>query len=82
MFTAEVRVGFKESVADPEGANTRKALHLLGFDEVEEVRAAKTFEIDVEAPDADEARSSVEAMCDQLLANPVVNEYEIEVTPS
>jgi phosphoribosylformylglycinamidine synthase len=81
MFLAEVRVGFKQGVADPEGANTRKALQLLGFHEVEEVRSAKTFEIEIDAPDAQQARSSVEAMCDELLANPVVNEYEIEVTP-
>lgn len=80
MFLAEVQVGFKDGVADPEGANTRKALHLLGFEEVEDVRSAKTFEIEVEADDPDGARERVEEMCTELLANPVVNTYDIEVT--
>ncbi|PSG96352.1 phosphoribosylformylglycinamidine synthase [Thermoplasmatales archaeon SW_10_69_26] len=80
MFLAEVQVGFKEGVADPEGANTQKALHLLGFDEVEAVRSAKTFQLEVDADDADGARQRVEEMCTQLLANPVVNTYDIEVT--
>lgn len=82
MFVAEVRVGFKEGVADPEGENTRKTLGLLGFDEVGRVRAAKVFQIEVDAEDAEEARGRVEEMCDKLLANPVVNDYTIEVNPA
>ena len=81
MFLAEVRVGFKEGVADPEGENTRKTLSLLGFDSVEAVRAAKVFEIEVDAPDEEAARAQVQTMCDKLLANPVVNDYTIEVAP-
>jgi phosphoribosylformylglycinamidine synthase len=81
MFLAEVQVGFKDSVADPEGANTRKALHLLGYDEVAAVRSAKTFELEVDADDPDDARQRVEEMCTELLANPVVNTYDIEVEP-
>lgn len=80
MFTAEVRVGFKEGVADPEGENTRKTLELLGFEGVEAVRSARSFEIELEADSADDARDQVEEMCSRLLANPVVNAYEIEVT--
>lgn len=80
MFTAEVRVGFKDGVADPEGENTRKTLELLGFDDVETVRSAKVFSIDLDADDEATARDEVEAMCSRLLANPVVNDYTIEVT--
>ena len=79
MFRAEVRVGFKSGVADPEGENTRKTLSLLGFDEVGRVRAAKVFEIEVDAPDEGAARSRVEEMCARLLANPVVNDYRIDI---
>lgn len=81
MFVAEVRVGFKDGVADPEGQNTKKTLGLLGFEEVQEVRAAKVFEIEVEATDEAQARERVQEMCDKLLANPVVNDYRIEVAP-
>lgn len=80
MFTAEVRVGFKDGVADPEGENTRKTLELLGFEGVETVRSARSFEIELDAETSEEARDRVEEMCTRLLANPVVNTYEIEVT--
>lgn len=80
MFTAEVRVGFKDGVADPEGENTRKTLERLGFDDVETVRSAKVFSIQIDADDASAARETVEQMCARLLANPVVNDYDIEVT--
>lgn len=80
MFLAEVRVGFKDGVADPEGENTRKTLELLGFDGVEAVRSAKVFSIELDADDEKSAREQVDAMCSRLLANPVVNDYEVEVT--
>lgn len=80
MFLAEVQVGFKDGVADPEGENTRKTLELLGFDEVEDVASSKVFTVTLDAPDADAARERAEEMCTRLLANPVVNEYAIEVT--
>lgn len=80
MFTAEVQVGFKDGVADPEGENTRKTLELLGFEEVEAVRSAKVFSIELDADDADQARQRAEEMCSRLLANPVVNDYAIEVS--
>lgn len=82
MYRAEVRVGFKEGVADPEGENTRKTLGLLGFDEVAQVRAAKVFEIEVDVDDEATAKQRVQEMCDKLLANPVVNDYSVEVTPA
>ncbi len=79
MYLAEVQVGFKDGVADPEGENTRKTLNLLGFDEVDRVHSARVFNIELDASDADEARARAEQMCSRLLANPVVNEYSIEV---
>lgn len=80
MFLAEVRIGFKDGVADPEGENTRKTLELLGFDSVQGVSSAKSFQIEVDADSADDARETVERMCTRLLANPVVNTYTVEVT--
>jgi len=81
VYKAEVRVGFRPGVADPEGDNTRKALVLLGFDHVKEVRAARVYDILVDARSADEAKAKAEAMCARLLANPVVHDFTIEVAP-
>ncbi len=73
----EVRIKLKQGVADPEGENTKKALMLLGFSNVNSVRTVKTFIIDLNEEDGSKARAEVEEMCEKLLANPVIHEYEI-----
>ncbi len=79
MVTAEVKIELKEGVADPEGMNTEKTLKLLGWD-VEKVETGKLFEIDLgENISEEKARSEVEEMCKKLLANPVIQTYEIEI---
>lgn len=78
MFTAEVRISLKKGVADPEGANTMKALNLLGFN-VKDVRTVKLFEIDFECESEEKARKEVEEMCKKLLANPVIHKASIEI---
>jgi len=79
MVTAEVKIELKEGVADPEGMNTEKTLKLLGWD-VEKVETGKLFEIDLgENISEEKARSEVEEMCKKLLANPVIQTYEIDI---
>ncbi|MFP3871857.1 MAG: phosphoribosylformylglycinamidine synthase subunit PurS [Candidatus Natronoplasma sp.] len=79
MVTAEVKIELKEGVADPEGMNTKKTLKLLGWD-VEKVETGKLFEIDMgENYSTQEAREEVEEMCRKLLANPVIQTYQIEI---
>ena len=78
MAVAEVRITLKKGVADPEGKNTLKALELLGFKGVREVRSLKVFEIDVEGKKKD-VEKRVEEMCRKLLANPVIHNYSIDV---
>ncbi len=83
----EVKIRLKHGVADPEGENTKKALNLLGFTNVVAVRTIKTFIIDVKVEDGDgnkdgdveRVRHEVEEMCKRLLANPVIQEYEINI---
>ena len=79
MVVADVRIQLKKGVADPEGANTKKALELLGFRGVEDVSSIKTFEIRLDEKDAKKARARVEEMCRRLLANPVIHNYVIEI---
>lgn len=78
-YTADVVVDLKPGVTDAEGQNTLKALRLLGFSAVEEVRSARHFHIELTAEDPDDARTRVQEMCERLLTNPVVHDYEIEV---
>lgn len=76
MITAQVYIRLKKGVADPEGANTKKTLELLGFD-VADVKSAKVFEIHLNTDDREKAQKEVQEMCEKLLANPVIHEYSI-----
>ena len=78
-FLARVYVSLKPTVNDPHGLTIADGLRALGFNEVEDVRAGKYIEIRLVAASADEARLRVDAMCDKLLANPVIESYRFEV---
>ncbi len=80
MYRAQVTITLKPTVLDAQGATVERALRNLGFESVESVRMGKHVEVGVNAPDADTARRQVEEMCRKLLANPVIEEYRIEVT--
>lgn len=73
---AIVHITLKKGVLDPQGKATRHALHGMGFDDVGEVRQGKFIELDV-ADGTDEQR--VAQMCEKLLANPVIEDYRIEL---
>lgn len=79
MVTAEVKIKLKKGVADPEGANTKKTLELLGFD-IADVKSVKVFEIYLGIEDMKEAERKVKEMCEKLLANPVIHEYSITLS--
>ena len=78
-FLARVYVSLKPTVNDPQGLTIADGLRSLGFGEVEGVRAGKYIEIRLTAATADEARQRVDAMCDRLLANPIIETYRFEV---
>ncbi len=79
-YLAKVYVSLKPTVNDPEGLTIRGALVTLGYDSVESVRTGKYFRIEVESTSEREAAESVEGMCKQLLANPVIQQFEFELT--
>jgi phosphoribosylformylglycinamidine synthase len=79
-FVAEVRVLLKPSVNDPQGLSIRNALRALGFDQVQDVRAGKLIVVTVEAVDAAAATAAVTAMADKLLANPVIETFEVSLS--
>ena len=75
---ATVLVRPKEGILDPQGQAVEQSLRKLGF-AVAEARVGRVVDVEVEASSADEARERVEAMCAQLLANPLIESYEVEV---
>ncbi len=74
-----INVHLKKGVLDPQGKAVLHALKTLGFDEVEDVRIGKQILIDINTKDKEEAVKKVTKMADELLANPVIENYEIEV---
>ena len=79
MFLARVYVSLKPTVNDPEGLTIHGALKDLGFETIESVRAGKYFEVRFEADDEAAADRDVRRMCDELLANPVIDQYRYEL---
>jgi len=77
-FTATVTVRLKRGVLDPEAETTRQALERLGF-ELDALRVADRFELDLEATDAGAAESRADEMAERLLANPTIHDYEVAV---
>jgi phosphoribosylformylglycinamidine synthase len=78
-YTATVTVRLKRGVLDPEAETTQQALERLGF-ELEDLRSADRFEVDLEADDSEAAESRATEMADRLLANPTIHDYDVEVT--
>jgi phosphoribosylformylglycinamidine synthase subunit PurS len=68
----------KTGILDPQGEAVETALEHLGFS-VTGARVGKVVDLEVEAADADEARAKVEQMCERLLANPLIESYEVEI---
>ncbi len=69
----------REGVLDPEGETIASALDHLGYGGVEGVRAGRLVRLRVAAEDADAARDRLGAMCEELIANPVIEDYEIRL---
>jgi phosphoribosylformylglycinamidine synthase subunit PurS len=75
---ATVLVRPKEGILDPQGAAVEASLRTLGF-AVSDARVGRLVEVDVDAESEDEARARVDEMCKSLLANPLIESYEIRL---
>jgi phosphoribosylformylglycinamidine synthase subunit PurS len=75
---ATVLVRPKGGILDPQGEAVERSLRQLGF-EVGEARVGRVIDLEVDAPSVDEARTQLERMCENLLANPLIESYEIEL---
>jgi phosphoribosylformylglycinamidine synthase subunit PurS len=79
MFDVRVTVRLKKGVSDPEGKNTEKALHLLGFDQVQKVTTLRVFDMHINSSNEKDVKHAVEQMCQRLLTNPVIHDYDISI---
>ncbi len=76
---ATVRIMLKTGVLDPQGKAIEHALAALGFSGVGEVRQGKLITLELDETDSDRAREKVREMCEKLLANTVIEDYEIGI---
>ena len=80
-FQAQIHITLKPSIFDPAGAAIEASLHQLGHDQVAQVRLGKIITFVVDALEAETARQQATQMCEQLLANPVIEHYTVDIQP-
>jgi phosphoribosylformylglycinamidine synthase len=76
---ANIYVTLKREVLDPQGDAVRRAVGSLGFSTVRDVRVGKLIEVELDASDRAEAEAACRAMCEKLLANPVIEDWRFEI---
>ena len=80
-FKAQVLVRLRPSVLDPAGEASRAAAKRLGIDGVKKLRIGKVIELEMDAPNEEEARRRLELLSDRLLANPVIEDWSLDIDP-
>lgn len=80
-YEARIEVGHRPGILDPQGGVIERALPALGYANVSQVRVGKSIRLRVDADDEGSARTQVEEMCARLLANPVIEDFSIELSP-
>lgn len=80
-YHSRIYVTLRKSVLDTAGTAVESGLHQLGYQNVANVRIGKYIELTLEASDQEQAKQELNQMCDQLLANPVIENYSFELTP-
>jgi len=78
-FSVEVRITPRKGILDPEGETIARALENLGYEGVGAVRAGRLVRLEIDAGSPDEAHSAVRKMCEELIANPVIEDFEVRV---
>ena len=79
IMKAHIHITLKKGVLDPQGKAIENALKTLGFDEVKNVRQGKFIEIELDEKDPEAAEKQVSKMSEQLLANTVIENYQIDI---
>jgi phosphoribosylformylglycinamidine synthase subunit PurS len=79
MFKAKINITLRKSILDPKGKATHHALQNLGLNEIDQVRIGKLIELDIKADSEKTARELADTACSKLLANEVMEDYQIEI---
>jgi phosphoribosylformylglycinamidine synthase len=78
-YRAKIFVTLRPSVLDPAGVAVESGLKQMGFDSVEQVRIGKYIELLITSPDEKKARHNLDQICDQMLTNPVIENYRFDL---
>lgn len=78
-YLAKIFVTLRPSVLDPAGVAVQSGLKQMGYSDVEQVRIGKYIEVTFTSTDEDTARQNLDRMCDQMLANPVIENYRFDL---
>ena len=79
MYKANIHITRRSSILDPQGKTVHRALRELAYDNIENVRMGTFVEMWIDTPDEQQARAVAEEACQKLLANPVMEDFEIEL---
>jgi len=79
MFLAKIKITLRKSLLDPQGKTVERSLQSLGFNNIKDTRIGKYIELSVDADSEDTARQIVNAACQKLLANPVMEDFDFEI---
>jgi phosphoribosylformylglycinamidine synthase subunit PurS len=79
MYKAKVNITLRKSILDPKGKAAHHALQNLGLNDVKDVRIGKFIELNINAQSKDEAHQLAETACTKLLANEVMEDYQIHI---
>jgi phosphoribosylformylglycinamidine synthase PurS subunit len=79
-YQARIYITLRPSVLDPQGVAVKSGIQHLGYDNVEQVRIGKYIEMTLSATNEAEAKTQLDQICDQLLANPVIEIYRFDLT--
>lgn len=82
QYTVQIRVTPRPGILDPEGETIGRALETLGYEGVNNVRAGRLVTLRLEADGPEAARVAAEEMCERLIANPIIEDYAVQVEPA
>ncbi len=80
IYDAEVKISLKKGMLNPEAATIQRALALLDY-QVENTATVNVIKFSIEGPDKDLVKKEVDEMCQRLLCNPVIHDYQIKISP-
>ncbi len=82
MYKAKITVTLRKSILDPQGKAVLHGAHSIGYSPVRDIRIGKFIEMNIDAPDEEQARTVCKDVCQKLLSNPVMEDYQFTVERS